>query len=131
MNPNDILVVADYQVLHAYMILPDGLPEIVEHIDYENDGQTSAPLVGWEDGRNGYRTIAEKITEILSRYQPAAWGLACPPMLSRQITAWLPDGFRSTLALIAETEVETVDISNVCKIFDSNAKDYSAHKEHC
>lgn len=131
MNIPQILIVADYKFLHAYMILPDGLPEIVEKIDYVNDGPTSAPLVGWGDGRNGYRAIADKISEILDCYQTDSWGLACPPTLTKHITQWLSTGQMSTLAAIRQMGVETVDVSTVCKIFDSTSKDYEAHKEHC
>lgn len=131
MNLPEILIIADYKTLHAYMILPDGLPEIVEKIDYVNDGPTSVPLVGWEDDRDGYRAIANKISEILARYQTGCWGLACPPVLAKRITQWLTTEQKSTLAVVRQMEVETVDISNVSQIFDSTSKDYEANKEHC
>jgi len=126
-----ILIVADYRYLFAYMILADGLPEVVEKIDYINDGQTSVPLVGWDEGRDGYRSIAESIKTILERYQPATWALACPPMLAKNIVRWLPLEQQATLGILRQTNVENVEISNVCQIFDSSAKDYVAEKEHC
>lgn len=126
-----LLIVADYRYLFAYMVMPDDLPEVVEKIDYRHDGQTSVPLVGWEEGRDGYRAIAESISGILDRYQPGTWALACPPMLARNIIRWLPLTQQNSLGILRETNVENVEISNVCQIFDPAAKDYTAEKEHC
>lgn len=126
-----VLIVADYRYLFAYMILADGLPEVVEKIDYINDGQTSAPLVGWDEGRDGYRAIAEAITTILERYQPATWALACPPMLAKNIVRWLPLDKQASLGILRETNLENVEISNVCQIFDTTVKEPAAEKEHC
>ncbi|GAA5126474.1 hypothetical protein JIN84_15540 [Luteolibacter yonseiensis] len=126
-----ILIVADYRYLFAYMILADGLPEVVEKIDYINDGQTSVPLVGWDDGRDGYQAIAENITFILERYQPATWALACPPMLAKNIVRWLPMEQQASLGILRQTNVENVEISNVCQIFDATTSDYASQKEHC
>jgi hypothetical protein len=125
-----ILIVADYRFLFAYMIMPDGLPEVVEKIDYINDGQTSVPLVGWEEGRDGYRAIAESITSILDRYQPPAWALACPPMLAKNIVRWLPLEQQNTLGILRQTNVQDVEVSNVCRLFDSEASEH-VEKEHC
>lgn len=126
-----ILIVADYRYLFAYMIMADGLPEVVEKIDYINDGPTSVPLVDMDDGGEGYRAIGENITTILERYQPATWALACPPPLAKNIVRWLPLEKQATLGILRQTDVENVEISNVCQIFDFNSKDYSTEKEHC
>jgi len=126
-----LLIVADYRYLFAYMILADGLPEVVEKIDYINDGQTSVPLVGWEDGRDGYRAIAETITTILERYQPATWALACPPMLAKNIVRWLPMDKQASLGILRQANVENVEISNVCQIFDASQQEQVTEKEHC
>jgi hypothetical protein len=127
----DLLIVADYDSLSAYVILPDGLPEIADHIDYEHDGQTGVPLVGWSGGREGYRAVAEQIARILNRYQPRSWGLASPPLLGRKITEWLSADQRASLAALRQTDVENIEISNVVKVFDPAAKDYHSEKEHC
>lgn len=131
MNLPDLLIIADYDSLSAYVVLPDGLPEIVEHVDYEHDGQTGVPLIGWSEGQDGYRAVAEQIARILERYRPQAWGLASPPMLGRKISEWLSADQQATLAILRQTDVENIDISNVLKVFDPRAKDYNAEKEHC
>jgi hypothetical protein len=127
----EILIVAGYHHLTAYLVLPDGLPEIVDQTDYQNDGQTSAPVVGWEDGRDGYQDIADRISGILWRYPHISWGLACPPPLAGKITSLLPEDQRGCLEILRQTEVERIDVSNVAKVFDATAPDYHAEKEHC
>lgn len=128
----DLLIAADCEHLLACMVLPDGLPEIVETIDYRNDGQTSAPLIDCTDLRDGCRVIAEHISAILARYQPAAWGLACTRGLEKEITPWLGPHELATLAILRDTgDSERVDISNITKLFDETAPRYDAVKEHC
>lgn len=126
-----ILIVIGYRNLSAYMVLPDGLPEIVKTIDFENDGQTSVPLVDWSDDNRCEWTVADQISRVLDRYQPDSWGLACPPELVGKVTRWLSAGQRATLDVVKQIDVETVEISNVCRVFDSTAKDYATAKEHC
>ncbi|MEO5916273.1 MAG: hypothetical protein ABIS50_18690 [Luteolibacter sp.] len=127
----DLLIVASYKNLSAYLVLPDGLPEIVDQLDYENDGQTSAPVVGWEDGRDGYSEIAGKISAILVRYPHSTWGLACPPTLAGKITPLLSAEQQAALGVLRQLEVENVDISNVEQVFDETTADDDAEKEHC
>ncbi len=111
-----LLIVVDLQKLFAYLILPDGLPEIVERSDFLHDSPTSVPPLG-ADGRNGCRVIGDRISEILDRYQPDTWGLACPPEMGEEITQCLTEGQRESLATLRVTEVEHVELSNVCQLF--------------
>lgn len=128
----DILIAADCKGLLACMVLPDGLPEIIETIDYENDGQTSAPVIDLTDKHDGCRVIAERISGLLDRYDPATWGLACPPDLEREIMPWLNPKEVSTLTKVCGTgDLAKIDICNITKIFDETAPEYEAVKEHC
>lgn len=132
MNLPDILIVADCKRLLACMVLPDGLPEIIETIDYENDGQTSAPVIDLTDRHDGCRVISGRISALLERYQPIRWGLACPPDLEKEIMPWMTPKELSTLCAICRTEdVAKVDLCNITRIFDENAPEYDASKEHC
>lgn len=127
----EIIIVAGYKNLSAYLVLPDGLPEIVDQTDYENDGQTSAPVVGWEDGRDGYQDIAARISSLLARYPHQTWGFACPPAMASKVTPLLTQEDQASLGVLRQTEVESIDVSNVAQVFDSSACDYHAEKEHC
>lgn len=132
MNLPDILIAADCKQLLACMVLPDGLPEIIETIDYENDGQTSAPAIDFADRHDGCRVIAERISAILDRYQPATWGLACPSDLSREILPWLTPKELATLSIVRDKDdVTKVDICGIARLFDEAAPEYEALKEHC
>ncbi len=128
----DLLIVADCERLLACIVLPDGLPEIIETIDYENDGQTSVPLIDFTDRHEGCRVIADRVSGLLRRYQPASWGLACPPDLEREITPWLDPKELSTLTAIRETDdVAKVDVCGIMTLFDDRAPEYASMKEHC
>ncbi len=127
----EILIVADYKNLHAYLILPDGLPEIVETIDFENDGPTNIPLVEWTDDQEGYVVVATKIAEIVANYQSQSWGLACPPLLSNKITNRLPPAIQASLTILRQMNVDEISVSNVLQVFNASAKDYNSEKEHC
>ncbi|RYD19767.1 MAG: hypothetical protein EOP88_17705 [Verrucomicrobiaceae bacterium] len=128
----DFLIVADCGHLLACLVLPDGLPEIVETIDYANDGQTSAPVIDLTDKHDGCRVIATRISALLDRYQPNQWGLACPPDLEREIMPWLTPKELATLTVVRETDdVAKVDLCNITRLFDENAPEYDASKEHC
>ncbi|MES2439301.1 MAG: hypothetical protein V4584_09540 [Verrucomicrobiota bacterium] len=131
MNPPSILIVTGYEKLSAYLVMPDGLPEIVENIDYQNDGQTSAPLVDWSDGGRCHRAVADSISTILTRYQPETWALACPPELCRKITCWLTPDQKANLGSVRQIDVGNVDVSNVCNVFGSATGDSTHGKEHC
>ncbi len=125
-----LLVVADYQHLAAYLVLPDSLPEILERVDFEHDCQTGAPLVEWSEERNGYQEVAEMIGEILSRYRPDSWGLACPEDFAREIVRYLAIEQQHALTVMRMPELAAVDVANVCRIFDREAPDYCLSKEH-
>ncbi|MES2661417.1 MAG: hypothetical protein V4689_22545 [Verrucomicrobiota bacterium] len=131
MNLPDLLIIADFKQLQAYIILPDGLPEVVENVDFENDGPTSVPLVEWSNDRDGYRAVAEGVAGIVARYQPDTWGLACPLLLGREIIERLPPSTQASLVVLWQIDVAAVDISNVLQLFDPGAKDYGSEKEHC
>ncbi len=132
MNLPDLLILADCKRLLACMVLPDGLPEIVETIDYEHDGQTSAPAIDLTDRHDGCRVIAARISALLGRYRPAKWGLACPPDLEQEIMPWMTPKELATLCTVCQTEdVAKVDLCNITRLFDETAPEYEATKEHC
>jgi hypothetical protein len=125
-----VLIVADYKHLASYLVLPDSLPEILARVDFEHDCQTGAPLVEWSGERNGYQEIAEMIGEILDRYHPESWGLACPEDFGSEIVQYLSKEQQRTLTVMRMLELAAVDVANVCKIFDQEAPDYCQSKEH-
>ena len=111
----ELLIVTDYLTLAAYLVQPDGRAQILKQIDFEHDSQTSVPMVEWtsEDRAKGFVQVGETIDELLCRYQPPAWGLACPHEFGERLLARLPQPCRQSLALLRLEDVKNVDIANV------------------
>lgn len=117
--PN-LLIVTNYRALFAYLVQPDGRPQVIERIEFQSEGQTGVPVVSWRGGEESYAALAEKISAILSRYHPKSWGLACPVKLCEKLTEVLPVNHKETLAIKRTMNVEDVRISNVLGIFRGN-----------
>ena len=117
----ELLIVTDYHTLAAYLIQPDGRAQILKQIDFEHDSQTSVPMVEWtsEDRAEGFVQVGETIDELLCRYQPPAWGLACPQEFGERLLDRLPEPCRQSLALLRMDEVQEVDIANVTEWFQA------------
>jgi len=120
MNPPSLLIVTNYRKLFAYMVLPDGRPQVLEHMDFQHDGQTNVPLIQWKSDEGCYRVLGEKVTAILDRYRPKSWGLACPKMLCEKLKQELSIFHREALVIEKTMNVEDVSICNVMKIFGGN-----------
>ena len=119
MNTPTVLIVTNYRQLFAYLIQPDGTPQVLEHIDFQHDGQTGVALIDWRDDHTSYLKLTACIAEILNRYHPGFWGLACPKGLEEKIMTVLNPCYRETLAVIRTQEVDDVNISNVLAVFAS------------
>ena len=119
MNLPRIIIVTDYRTLFAYIIQPDGLPQILENVNFQFDSQTSVPLISWKTDDQGgcYRALAEKITSILERYRPKSWGLACPGPLCEPLKNELSLFHRETLVAEREMNVEQISVRNVARVF--------------
>lgn len=112
-----LLIVTDYRELCAYLVEADGSPEIIERRDFQHDGQTDVPLVEWTPDRNGYVTLVAEIGEILDRYNPDAWAMACPGPLGEILPSLLSADHAKRLASCKRMDVGNVDISNVEAFF--------------
>lgn len=117
MNFQQILIVTNYRTLFAYMIQQDGCPQVLEHVDFQHDSQTSVPLIQWRGDESCYKVLAEKITSILERYRPESWCLACPGKLGEALRKELPIRHLRKLSLHRSLNVEDVDISNIAEVF--------------
>lgn len=121
MNVPSLLIVTDYRELCAYLLQPDGSPEIVERLYFEEDGQTGVPAVEWTPDRNGYLTLVAEISAILDRYDPPAWGLACPGPLAEILPSLLRAEHARRLKVRKRSDVANVDIANVADWFAAPA----------
>jgi hypothetical protein len=117
MKTPSLLIVTDYHQLCAYLVEPDGSPEIVERRDFQHDGQTGVPLVEWTPDRNGYLTLVAEIGAILERYNPGAWAMACPGPLADILPSLLSADHAKRLATCKRLDVGNIDISNVGAVF--------------
>lgn len=126
--PN-LLIVADEKTLVAYLILVDGLPEIVKRIEFETDCPTGVPLISWTRDSSGYRTLAKTITELLDRYKPDSWGLACPPNFGNELVRVLGKDKQRSLVELRSLDGGKVDVGNVCQVFGQTAGEFCHAKE--
>ncbi|MEO7099347.1 MAG: hypothetical protein ABI162_08290 [Luteolibacter sp.] len=119
MKSPTVLIVTNYRQLFAYLIQPDGSPQVLEHIDFQHDCQTGVALIDWRDDDTSYLKLTACITDILNRYHPESWRLACPEGLAEKIMKILNPSYRESLAAIRTQEVDDVSISNVTAVFAS------------
>ncbi len=106
-----------YRELYAYMVQPDGRALVLEHIDFEHDGQTTVPLVDWRDVQTCYRGLAGKISSILDRYRPESWGLATPKQIAEPLIAAMPRVHRDLLITVRMMDVTGITVANVTMTF--------------
>ena len=121
MNLPTLLIVTNYRNLFAYLVQPDGLPQIVDHVDFEFDSQTSVPLIRWKNDEGCYRALAEKVASILERYRPKSWGLAGPGTLCEKLKEELSIIHRRALSIERKMNVDDINICNVMNIFGGNS----------
>ncbi len=121
MNFPTLLIVTNYRNLFAYLIQPDGLPQIVEHVDFEFDSQTSVPLIQWKNDEGCYRALAQKVAAILERYRPKSWGLACPGILCEKLKEEISIFHRRTLVFERDMNVDDINICNVMNVFGGSS----------
>lgn len=117
-----LLVTCDDRELFAYLVHPDGIAETAEHIDYQEDCQTCAPLVDWTTKKEGYRMLAGILTKILDRYRTSTWGLAASADLLGGLEEYLPAGHLEALVSKRCFDVSGLSVSNVTSAFDGSGK---------
>jgi len=120
MSSPSLLIVTDLHSLFAYLLQAEGMPIILERIDFHCDGQTHVPLTSchpeWKEQEKS-RTIAQKIEEILEKYQPESWGLACPASLCEEVTDQLRHCHERKLCIRLALDVSDVHVGNVAHLF--------------
>jgi len=98
----------------------EGMPLILERVDFLCDSQTGVPLTAchpeWHE-EEGPRAIAQKIEDILDRYQPGSWGLACPAFLYDRITDQIRHCHEKKLCTRLATDVDQIHVGNVAQLF--------------
>ena len=118
MQHPSVLIVTDYNGLCAYLLLPDGVAEILNHIDFHHDCPTNVPLVGWSAEDEGYCMLAGQIEEILARYEPEGWGLACPRRMLDPLLERIGPAHLRTLVIEKGMDVCGITVSNVAGAFN-------------
>jgi len=120
MKPSEIpqlLVTIDYQELFAYLVHPDGIAERIEHVDFQSDGPTSAPLLDWCSSPECHQSLAHIVDNLLDRYRPSDWGLACSQGLSQGLEAHLSPEHRDLLLKHRCMDTSGLTVSNVTTAF--------------
>ena len=121
MKTPTVLIVTNHRQLYAYLVQPDGRCQVLEHIDFEHDGQTGVALIDWTNDATCYRQLGADIANILGRYHADSWGLACPPSMAEYLVPCLNSPSRESLAVVRPMEVDDVNVSNVAAVFTSDA----------
>lgn len=112
-----ILITTNREVLFAYLLQVDGRAVVIEHVDFQHDGQTGVALIDWSHAHSCYVKLAECITAILDRYQPESWTLVAPEGLTNRLLPNFPDHHTSHLTSVRTMDVDDVTISNVSRLF--------------
>ena len=125
MSSPSLLIVTDLHSLFAYLLQAEGMPIILERVDFECDGQTHIPLISchpeWKEQEKS-RTIAQKIEEILEKYHPESWGLACPASLCDDVADQLRHCHERKLYTRLTVDVSDVHVGNVAHLFAHHSK---------
>lgn len=120
MSSPSLLIVTDMKSLFAYQLEPEGVPIILERVDFECDSQTHIPLTAchpeWKENEKS-RAIAEKIGEILDKYHPDSWGLACPETLCEDVADQMRHCHERKLCKRLTLDVKDIHVGNVMQIF--------------
>ncbi|MFT4176138.1 MAG: hypothetical protein QM627_05730 [Luteolibacter sp.] len=120
MNLPELLIVTNFESLYAYLLEPDGIPVTVKNVNFICDSQTGIPLTAchpeWKD-KEATRAIAEKIGEVLDRYHPTTWGLACPAPLGESVVDELRHCHEKKLTRHLTLETNDVHVGNVVSVF--------------
>lgn len=120
MNSPSLLIVTDLHSLFAYLLQAEGMPIILERVDFDCDGQTHVPLTSchpeWKEHQKS-RVIAQKIEEILEKYQPESWGLACPKAVCDGVADQLRHCHEKNLSTRLTVDVSDVHVGNVAHLF--------------
>jgi len=123
MNSPSLLIVTDLHSLFAYLLEVEGMPIILERVDFHCDGQTHVPLTSchpeWKEQEQS-RVIAQKIEEILEKYQPESWGLACPEC--NKVVDQLRHCHERKLTIRLTVDVSDVHVGNVAHLFIPHSK---------
>ncbi|NQX00145.1 hypothetical protein HQ447_05755 [bacterium] len=122
MKTPTLLIVTDYRELSAYLVGLDGLTEVVKRVDFQCDGQTSVPLIAWNDERDGDPQLAATIEGLLRRYRPPRWAIASPQRLCRNLTALLPQECKETLVAELHMPVSRITVTNVVSVFEQGLR---------